>query len=90
MVGTILVGSCTPLLLQKAEIKVTRSAECRLVNIGHSWFLLQLNFNDSCLSENRPPAQTGPWPVEFDASLWFGVTVYGKQDAPVGYRTVIR
>ena len=79
-----------PLLLQKAEIKITWSAECRLVNIAHSWFLLQFNFNDSCLSERRPLAQTGSWPVEFDASLSFGVTVYGKQDKPVGYRTVIR
>ena len=54
MVGTTLAGSCMPLLLQQAEINLTWSAECRLVNIAHSWFLLQFNFNDSCLSEDCP------------------------------------
>ena len=30
--GTTLVGSCTPLLVQQAEIRITWSAECRLLN----------------------------------------------------------
>jgi hypothetical protein len=71
VVGTVLVGSCAPLHLLQAEIKGTWSAACRLVNIAHSWFFLPFNFNDSCLSEDRPLALTGSQPVEFDASFSF-------------------
>ena len=55
MVGT----SCSSLLLQQAEIKLTWSAEYRLVNIAHSSWLLQFNFDDSRPSEDCPHALTG-------------------------------
>jgi hypothetical protein len=61
VVGMTLVGSCTPLLLQQAEINFTWPAECRLVKIAHIAWLLQFKFDDSRLFEDCPLALGSRW-----------------------------
>jgi hypothetical protein len=61
VVGMTLVGSCTPLLLQQAEINFTWPAECRLVKIAHIAWLLQFKFDVSRLFEDCPLALGSRW-----------------------------
>jgi hypothetical protein len=47
-----LVGSCTPSLLQQAEMKFTWCAERRLLNIAHISGSIQFDFDDCRNSED--------------------------------------
>ena len=52
-----MAGSCTPLLLQQADINFTWSAACKLVNIAQ--LVVAPIQDDSRLSEDCPLALTG-------------------------------